>query len=185
MPPKSDVIPPGYVRKPEALQYLKTSKNTLDRLIEREKVESRLVPRSGGPDIRVISLASLERVKNSGILNKKPEPRRENGIVPARDADVWWQAFMEFAQRGQRAQEETTRLLAAASEKTAAHEESRVKLEEARTKLWLTLRQAARYSGLPRPALLAAITEEKIVADHLGPKGRLLVNRASLEEYRG
>ncbi len=160
-------IPPGYLRKPEALRYLKTSKTTLDRLIERGEVETRKAPRSGGPEITLISLASLEEVKRSGRLNKPPQPKNGNGLVAKSKNDALAAALLKLLE----AQAETQRSIAAAAERIPPNQ-----------KIWLTLKEAVALSGIPPKHLRILMLAEEFEAQRFGRSWR--IHRESLERWR-
>lgn len=169
----------------EAAVALRTSARSIIRHNERGELEFRKRPRPGKKPENVVNPADLERLK------PQPYPvRMENGtgarfqdeianLPPPPMAGDRFERFLNAIEAAT-----TQRALPPAPEPAAAPrpEPPAVALDR---KLWLTLPEASVYSGISSSKLRAAANEGLLRARPDGPRGALIIKRASLEEFAG
>lgn len=165
-----DTIPANYLDRRTALETLGVSEATLDRMASDGRVASKTEPRPGRKPERVYSAQDVERLKAE--KEKRREARPPSALAPK--TQLMLPAFDGVA--------EAMRELASSLAYRVDDERERSENFTLREKLWLTLEEAAAYSGLARRDLVRLRREGKLVARKSGGWKYL---RRSLEEFAG
>jgi hypothetical protein len=164
----------------EAAVALRTSARSIIRHNERGELEFRKRPRPGKKPENVVNPADLEKLKPAPYPVKMPAPQ----FSPEPRQIFDHSAMNRFVSGLAEAVASHTRALPPAPEPAAAPrpEPPAVALDR---KLWLTLPEASVYSGISSSKLRAAANEGLLRARPDGPRGALIIKRASLEEFAG
>jgi hypothetical protein len=161
MTESNGVVPGGYISITETIARLGQSIATIERAVKRGELRTEEVPRGNGKKAERFYLAEdVDKLKSEREAKQALRPPSAvAGAVAVRPAKAE---------------------LVLASEAAGVAREI---AEWFRPALWLTPKQAAQYSGLPRKILLAACREGRLTA--IPRNGSFLIRRASLEAFEG
>lgn len=173
-------MPGGYVSRAEALKILEKGDATIDRYAKTGKVKTKLVPRPGKRAERVYLESDLHGLKEFEERRKEVRPPSAIAPKPAAPAAANGQALAitNFA---------LEKIAAAGIGLTSALEAYMQRKPDAPVvpiseKLWLSLDEAADYSGLVRADLLRLISAGTLKARK---SGGWKILRESLEGFKG
>lgn len=163
----------------EAAAILKTSVRSLWRHNERGELEMRKRPKPGRKPENVVRPEDLEKLKPQPYPVRMPAPQfhpeafsMTTPALTGNHLDRFLDALQNLgAQRALPPPAEPARPAPAA-----------VDLDR---KLWLTIPEAAVYSGFSSLKLRAAIKDGRLTARPDGPRGAVIIRRAALEEFAG
>lgn len=176
----------------EAAAILKTSVRSIWRENARGKLEMQKRPRPGKKPENVVRPDDLEKLKPQPYPVRMP-PGPAADLRPLHDPAAMADAAME-----RRATEKketfdammsflemigTQRALPAPAE--PARPEPTIAAVALNVKLWLTIEEAAIYSGFSERKLRMNIEAGNLFAVPDGPRGKLIISRARLEEFAG
>ena len=165
----------------EATTRLERSAKTLERLVAAGEVKSRTEPRAGRKPERLYHAGDIERIRfqgenGTGARGLSAGPRSAGGAELLRVSGETATLFRDVLERladERKAERESHQLL----------EERKLTQELLRSKIWLSRREAAEYSGIPIGALRELMKQGRFVARRFGRQVRVL--RSSLEAYQG
>jgi hypothetical protein len=154
----------------DATKALGKSQTTIERLVAAEELRSKLEPRPGRKPERVYHAGDIERLVNNPTLSHATQQKTMALALPDTLSDSLRRLVDVIAQQADERK---------ADRKVEPEPKPYVPLSE---KLWLTLAEAAEYSGLARADLKRLIEKEKLIArESRGWK----ILRKSLEAFEG
>ena len=160
----------------EAAQQLRISMRTMWRHSQRGALEIRPRAAAGRKPVNVCNPADVEKLKPGPYVYvarteaQEAKHQAKNGVVPAIVPvatglePVTIGAILEALQ-------------------TIATVATGLKAVTDGTKLWLTLDEAALYSGMARSVLRRATISGEVASRRDGPRGATIIQRASLERF--
>lgn len=163
--------PGEWLMKEDAAKFMKSTVRTIERLARTGRVQRRLLPRAANErQARVVFLRSdLEAVLNGG--RSEPVPLPSAGLtVQQRD-----QLARAFAVRN------GSLLPAAETHTTEAEARGRVAVAHS-SRAWLTLSEAAEYSGLEAAFIAQRLRKSELEHIGQGPKSWRIL-RSSLDSW--
>jgi hypothetical protein len=156
----------------EALELLGVSGRTLDGMTQRDEIRSTLEPRPGRKPERMYRAGDVERVARERREGEyKPQSGNSRNALSAVSAGL----------------PARTEVALAVPDKLSAFFDRLLQFQAESAvskKLWLSLDEAAAYSGLARADLLELCRQEEPPFD-VRKSGGWKIRRASLEEYAG
>lgn len=170
----------------EAARELDKSERSIERLVAAGKLDSR-IETSSGRRVRRITAASLERFREAQALLRADPPPTDSHVVPTRNVGPGGSdsrrtevalavpdALSSFFERIMKLQEFAAKVNAETAAERAAQE-----------KLWLTIDEAAAYSGIAQSCLRELIAAGQIEALRIGAHRAWRIRRVSLEAFQG
>jgi chemotaxis protein histidine kinase CheA len=186
------LAPPGYIFREEAIQQL-GSKATVERRVKSKELRTKELPRDGKKPLRVYLAADIETLKRTKHERREAQPpsakaaaaettaleprRSSSNGVPVPYFQELVKTLRELAITQQQLQQRIGQLEVPPAQVVV---DLQVPLQH---KLWLSMREAHVYSGLPTRRLRKLLAEEIIVAVGEGRGTRIL--RKSLEAFEG
>jgi len=174
------VVPPGYLPINDTVGALGRSIKTVERLVAAGELDSKLIAREGRKPERVYSASDIERLKRENMRRRE---RRLATIPSNRQISAPPPATASVAI----SPDSLTALREAMSQLVL--QRSAVPISQ---KLWLTLQEAAEYSGLSQTYLRESCIRpgdyregENLIGVRGGPHGALRIQRASLDAFSG
>lgn len=154
----------------EVAARLQTSEKTIMRYGDRRMIEVRKRPRVGKKPENVYNPADVEKLMPAAHVMPReivPAVRNVSAPAPRLQIDTLLERIANTIE---------TRMI-------ETKQTSQIPAVEIVHKLWLTLDEAAAYSGFARERLHAAITAGELRGEKRGPHGAWIVPRAALEAF--
>jgi hypothetical protein len=163
----------------DATRALGKSQTTIERLVAAEELRSKLEPRPGRKPERVYHAGDIERLMNNPTLSHATQQKTMALALPDTLSDSLRRLLDVIAQQAAERKAEADR-------KAESERKPSVSISE---KLWLTLGEAADYSGLARADLLklCRTADPNSLAPSLTVRksGGWKILRKSLEAFEG
>jgi hypothetical protein len=164
-----EVVPAGWLSMREASQQLARSERTIERLVREGKLRSKIEPRSGRVPERVVEAEGVRTLKkelDERATRTEAQPQRAIA-APGNNG------LGELARR--------VALLPGVPAVPVAP----ILVDGKLYAVWLSLEEAAAFSGLSKSFLLGSVLTGKLAAVKGGPHGSWRIRRTSLEGFAG